>query len=503
MKHFKWHVPFTFIFGIVALFFLGAPASWAQVQGGRLSVGLETDVRGFDATQGVLGASGSVVAASIMEPLLILTPEGELAPHLATSWESNDAQTQWTFKLRQGVTFHDGTPFTAKDVADHFNRILDPKNKAQVRSFITPIQNVEALDDHTVRFNLAHPWQALLPSLSDRDFIGLIESSAQVKADKQLRHPMGTGPYIFDSWAGGDRIVVKRNPNYWDKDKIFLDEIVFRILPDPQTRYQSIKSGDIDMVWTDRGNSIKDAFKDPNITVHAYDGAGASITLFNASKPPLDDSRVRAALSHAWNQNAIIKITWKDTRPFIEHPYGFECDDSAYRHNDYEKAKALLKEYGKPVKVNLIHTTTPRGKELGEMLQQMYKKIGVELTLEPVDQNTLVKRVFTNNYQISGWRIADGVVGPQVFGLSHSKSPYNLARYQNPKLDELSLAMRTAKTVAEREKMLCEIAKVWNTEGTIQYRAGNRYHVLTGNNVKGIRPFGQGVPYVWYAWKES
>ena len=502
MEYFEGRTP-RLIFEIAILLFVGIPTLWAQGQGGSLSVGIETDVRGFDATQGVLGISGGVVAGSIMEPLLIRTAEGKLAPHLATAWESNAAQTEWTFTLRRGVKFHDGTPFTAQDVADHFNRILDPKNKAQVRSFITPIQNVEALDEHTVRFHLAHPWQALLPSLAGRDFTGLIESSKQVKAGKQLRQPMGTGPYIFDSWAGGDRIVVKRNPNYWDNDKIFLDEIVFRILPDPQTRYQSLLSGDIDVIWTDRGNSINDAFKNPNITVHAYDGAGGAITLFNASKPPLDDSRVRAALSHAWNQNAIIKITWKDTRPFIEHPYEFECDDTAYRPNDYETAKALLKEYGKPVKVSMIHTTTPRGKELGEMLQQMYKKIGVELRLEPVDQNTLVKRVFTNNYQISGWRIDDGAVGPQVFGLSHSKSPYNLSRYQSPKLDQLSLAMRTAKTPEEREKLLCEIVKIWNTEGTIQYRGGNRYHVLTGKNIQGIRPFRQGVPYVWYAWKKS
>lgn len=493
------------ISGIVAILLIGTQAALAQVKGGSLSVGIETDVRGFDPIKsGVLGASGGVVAASIMETLLILDPEGNLQPHLALSWSHNDTQTEWIFKLRQGVKFHDGTPFTAQDVADHFNRILDPQNKSRARAFITPIKSVEVVEDHTVKFNLAHPWQALLATLAGRNFPGLIESSQQVKADKQLRHPMGTGPYIFDSWAGGDRLVVKRNPDYWDKAKTYLDEIVFRILPDPQTRYQSIKSGDIDVIWTDRGNSIQDAFKDPNLIVHAYGGAGASITFFNASKPPLDDSRVRAALSHAWNQNAIIKITWKDTRPFIEHPYSFECGDVAYRHNDFEKAKALLKDYGKPVKVSMIHTTTPRGKELGEMLQQMYKKIGVELTLNPVDQNTLVKRVFTNNYQISGWRIADGLdVGPQVFGLSHSKSPYNLPRYKNPELDKLALAMKTAKTLEEREKLQCEIAKIWNTEGTIQWRGGNRYHVLTGKNVKGIRPFRRGIPYVWYAWKES
>ncbi len=493
------------IIGICVIMISIAGMASAQVKGGTLTVGLENDVRGFDPLKsGVLGASGAVVAASMMETLLILDEEGKIQPHLATSWTHNSTQTEWTFKLRQDVKFHDGTAFTAHDVAGHFNRILDPINKSRSRAFITAIKSVDALDDHTVRFNLAHPWQVILPLMTSRSFSGLIESSKNLEAGKQMRNPIGTGPYIFESWAGGDRLVVKRNPDYWNKDKIYFDKIIFRILPDPQTRYQSIKSGDIDLIWTDRGNSIKDAFKDPNLTVHAYPGAGANIIFFNASKPPLDDSRVRAALSHAWNQNAVIKVTWKDTRPFVEHPYDFKCDDVAYREHDFAKARALLKDYGKPVKIDLIHTTTPRGRELGEMMQQFYKKVGVELTLHPVDQNTLVKRVFTNKYQISGWRIADQLdVGPQIFALSYSKSPYNLPRYKNPELDKLAMAMRTAKTVEVRKKLQCDIAKVWNTEGTIQWRGGNRYHVITRPEVKGIRPFRRGVPYVWYAWKSN
>ncbi len=482
----------------------GTALSETPVKGGTLKVAIETDVRGFDAVEGgVLGQSGSIVSVTMHEPLINYFPDGSNSPRLALSWEASDDLKSWTFKLREGVNFHDGTPFTATDVAHHYNRILDPKNKSRSRSFISSIQEAVVVDDHTVRFNLKHPWLPFLPFMGTRTMSGPIPSHKNVEAGKQNREPIGTGPFRFVSWSGGDRIVVERNEDYWDKDRINLDQVVFRILPDTQTRYASLKSGEVDVIWTDRGNTIVRAKKDPDITTHSLDGAGALITFFNTRKPPLDDPRVRAALSHAWSQEAVIKVTWKDTVPFATHPMigHYECGDASYRHHDPKKAKELLAEYGKPVQISMIHTTTPRGRELGEIMQQLYKKVGVELTLEPVDQNTLVKKVFTNDYQISGWRIADGAdIGPQLFALHHSKSSYNLTGYSTPELDELVVAQRTATDPEARGKMLCEISAIMNQSGHIQYRGGRRYHVFTRNNIKGIPTIWSGVADVTGAW---
>lgn len=480
----------------------------AQNKGGELVVGVETDVRGFDAVAGgVLGQSGEIVWRAMSEPLLTYDPDTDTyGPLLALSWEASEDQKVWTFKLRPGVKFHDGTDFGAEDVAHHYNRILDPENKARSRTFISAIDKVVATDPLTAEFHLKHPWQALLPFVATTSMSGPIPSSANVDAEKQNREPVGTGPFRFVSWASGDRIIVERNPDYWAADEINLDRVVFRILPDTQTRFASLKSGEVDVIWTDRGATIVEAEKDPDLVSLKKGGAGGAITLLNSRNAPLDDERIRLAVAHAWNQNAVIQITWQGTKPFVKHALGPNsgCGDAAYVDFDPEKAKALVADYGKPVKITMIHTTTPRGRELGEMMQQMLKQVGIELELIPVDQGTLVKRVFTREYDISGWRIADGAdVGPQLFALTFSKSSYNLTGWTTPDVDKLAMAMRTSPTREDRMAKQCELSAAINASGSMLFRGGGRYYAFTRKHVKNIPPPYRGAVDVTRAWIEK
>ena len=457
---------------------------------GTLKVALETDARGFDAVKsGVLGASAGTISNVIHDTLLRYDAASDsYKPGLAESWSMSADNKELTVKLKKGIKFHDGTAFTAKDAAVHMNRILDPKNKSRSRSFITAIKGAEVIDDHTIKYVLKHPWLPLMGSLAAINMIGLIPSSANVEADKQARHPIGTRPYRFKSWAGGDRIVVEKNPDYHEPGTAKFDEIIFRILPDTQARYAALKAGEVDVIWTDRGNTIKAAQKDSSLNVITKPGKGASINFMNASKPPLDDKRIRQAVAHAWNQQAIINVTWKNTRPFARTALGtkHKCDDGYLDYNP-EKAKKLVADYGKPVQLSMIHTTTPRGRESGEILQQLLKQVGIELKLDPVDQNTLVKRVFTNDYQISGWRISDADdVGPQLFALAFSKSRYNLTRLKLKEFDKAAMAMRTAATEEARDAGLCNLSRLINDNANIQFRGGNQYYVITRKNVKDV-----------------
>ncbi len=482
-----------------------AESHMAAKKGGILNVALETDVRGFDTVEGgVLGQTGETVIRTMMEPLLGFDDaSGESTPLLATEWSADEAQTVWTFKLREGVKFHDGSDFDAQDVAAHYNRILDPEAKSASRSFLTAIKEVKVVDPLTVEFHLAHPWQALLPYLATTSMSGPIPPSEHVAAGKQNREPVGTGPFKFVSWASGDRIIVEKWDGYRNVDETNLDGINFRILPDTQTRYASMKSGEVDVIWTDRGTTIVEAQKDDDIVSMYSDGGGASTMLLNSRKPPLDDVRVRQAVASAMNQPALVKIIWQDTRPVVTHPLGQlkDCGKAGYRDYDPKAAKALIDDYGQPVKIVMIHTATPRGRELGELMQQMMKPAGIELELQPVDQSTLVKRVFTQDFGISGWRIADGAdIGPQIFVNIFSKSSYNLTGFSSPELDAKAMAMRTSKDRDERLQLQCDLIQAINEDGSMLYWGGGRYWAFTTKRVKGVPAPYRGVVDVTRAW---
>ncbi len=478
--------------------FTPASAQMAK-KGGTMVIGVETDFRGFDALKArVLGVSASTAANVIMERLEELDGEGNLVPRLAISRQIADDAKSITLKLRQGVTFHDGTPFTADAVVQYYTRILDPKNRYVGLLFIYPLQSAEKVDDFTVRFNLRHPWLPWLRGAGTaHSFVSYIPSPKATEADSQNRQPVGTGPFIFEEWQPGNKFVVRKNPDYWDVDKIHLDRIVFRFLPDQQTRYLSLKGGEVDMIWTDRGPTILRAEQEAEFNTYKRDGVGAGIFFLNTAKPPLDDLRVRQAVSHAWDQKIFIKSSLKGTRPFITSPFGADdpCNEAGFLHHDVSKARELVKAYGKPVEIELIHTTTPRGREFGEILQQLLKKAGIKLTLSPVDQLQLRQRVFTKNYQISGWRIADVAdVGPQLFALLYSKSPYNLTQYKNPAMDALVYGQRIEVDPVKRQQKLCKVSEFMNQQAMILYTSGRRHHAFAYQFVKNLGPMRQGVP---------
>ncbi|MWB77885.1 hypothetical protein GLS40_07610 [Pseudooceanicola sp. 216_PA32_1] len=501
---------------VLALGLATGPAALAQEakKGGTLTVAIETDMEGFDAVEsGAAGITDQTVMKTVMEPLMTWNHEtNEPGPLLATEWSPNEDQTVWTVKLRDDVKFHDGSPFTATDVAHHYNRVLDPANKSRSRSYISVIEHVDAIDDTTVEFHLKHPWAALLPYLASTGYSGMIPSHKQVEAGKQQREPIGTGPYRLVEWRSGDRLVMEKNQDYWAKDEINVDKIVFRQLPDTQTRFASLQSGQVDVIWTDRGPTILEAQTDPNIVTLIAEGGGAATVMLNGKEGMvLANDNLRFALAHAWNQAAVTKISWQDTRPNVEHPLGnVDCSafDMHYRAFDIDKAKDYLAKYkeetGKDnVTLTMIHTATARGRELGEIYQQTARAAGIELELVPVDQTTLVKRTYGSDFDITGWRISDGAdLGPQLFSYTQPGSSYNLTGFDDPELTQLGEEMRVATSLRERHDLQCKMAARMNERARILYRGGGRYYAFTRPNIKNVpEPF-SGVTDVTRAWIE-
>lgn len=456
--------------------------------GGVLYFGIEVPFHGFDIVQTVsLNPPTAPLNNLVQEPLFRMDRSENLIPVLGLSATALADGTIWEIKLRQGVTFHDGTPFNADAVVHHWHRILDPE-KFKGRRILRPIRKVEKVAEDVVHFHLEHPWLPFLKLISNElALFAFIPSPTAVEAGTHDREPVGTGPFKFGQWGGGDHFVVTKNEKYWQPNKPWLNKVVFRTIPDPQTRYASLVSGEIDVISIDRGHLIHKAEDNPELTVYPSQVNGAEIILLNTSQPPLDDIRVRQALALANDQHLHVKMVYGNTVPFVHHPFGSQvlCTDAGYLAHDIERARQLITEYDKPVQIELLHSNTSRGRSIGELQQQLYKAIGVHLKpvgLSPVPH---MMKVVQKDYQLATWRIPpSGDHGPKLHAKFHSQSPGNFCGYASPEMDRLLESQRIETDPTKRDALLCQIAGKLNRDVPVIYRSGRRYHIITRKKIK-------------------
>ncbi len=497
---------FLFLFISMVSFSPLDPAGAAGPEyGGTLTFGSENDLRGFDPLKiNALSICGSVASSTIHERLFDTDSKGNLIPVLGLWATPSKDGKKLIIALRQGVWFHDGTPFNADAVVYNWSRLLNPENKFRGRSSISPIQSVEKIDEFTVQFNLSHIWLPFPKILTDtRALHSYMMSPKALEEDTQSRAPVGTGPFMFKEWKSGDRFVVVRNTNYWQKEKPYLDKIIFKPVPDHQTRFASLTSGQIDVIFMDRGHIIKRARSNDALVHYQGDSNGAETALLNTTKPPLDDPRVRQAIAHAWNQEVYVDMSYKNSIPLAHHPFGngLPCGDAGYRNHDLEKARILIEQYKKPVEIECIHTNTKRGREFGLMLQQFCKKIGITVKIKGMDISPIVKKVFSKNYHVSSWRMPPMTDhGPYLYKYFHSKSRINATGYNSPKMDELLVAQQMETDPEKRGKILCDIATLLNQDVPILYRGGRRIHIIAKQEIMGIPEIRSGVINISDTW---
>src|SRR5260370_679769 len=323
----------------------------AQKQGGSIPVGLELDIPGFDPLKvGVFDTAAETAAAAIFDTLTYLDEKGQPQPKLALSWTHSDDFTTWTFKLRPGVKFQDGTPFNAEAAKANFDRQKDPANKCRCAFYIAGIHDVQAPDELTLVYNLTDPAVNLPGILTIQSSNNVIQSPTawKTKGDDYNRNPVGTGPYILKSWTAGDRMVLEKNPDYWNKGHPYLARIVLKPLPDAQSRFASLQSGEADIVWDDEydADNIQRAQKDPKMTVHTYTGSRAAVYAFNTNVAPFYAVRVRDpqiyANSHPGSQVALATYPNPDLARLLERAR--VTADPAKRTEDYCAVSWLINQ---------------------------------------------------------------------------------------------------------------------------------------------------------------
>lgn len=469
----------------------GTPAL-AQKKGGTLTIATEAEFSGFNHLKAkIFNQNTSAPASSVMETLFAY--EGKtIMPRLGLSLTEAPDRLSAIVKLRQNVKFHDGTPFNADAVVFHYMRLIAPDSGVNV-GMLASIDKVEKVDDSTVRFVLKSPWSALHSALAIEGLTNFIGSPSALKDGEAFhRFPVGTGPFKMKEWRAGDRLVMDRNPDYWDKKLPYIEQLVYRVMPDGNTRYQSIKSGEVDIGRMDVAEHVIAAKKETSLKVYSYEGAGASMWNFNNSKPPFNDPRVRQAVIHAFNSKAMIDTMFQGTTTATNDLMGpkseWHCPNLKWRGYDLPKARALVAQYGKPVEFELVSTNTPAGRRQSAMVQQFVQQAGMKATIRLVEQSQNVRVGLSGDYQMDVWRYSDIAMDPDMiltyyFGGAAGEP---VTRHDTGKIDPLLAKARSEVDPKKRKVLYCEAMQLISDEAIALIPIRTTYFAIARPYVKGL-----------------
>ncbi|SSW67865.1 ABC transporter substrate-binding protein [Achromobacter agilis] len=441
-----------------------APAVHAEpARGGTLTLLLPSEPTAL-VTVGNVATPILSVSAKVTEGLLKYGYDLKPEPQLATGWQISPDGTVYTFTLRQGVTWHDGKPFTAADVAYSIDLLkrIHPRG----RNTFANVTAIETPDDHTVVLRLSKPAPYLI-----RAFVATetpivpkhVYDGTDPLTNPATSAPIGTGPYKFKEWVRGSHIVYERNPDYWDKPKPYIDRLIVRIVADPAAAAIAFETGTVDLGYR-TPVPLADLARLKGVPSLRFETRGNSYSYnvtrleFNLDDPRFKNEKVRQAVAHAVDRNVILKVvnygvgqvayspiapglkTYNDPAP---SPYPY----------DLKRANALLDEAGYPKGPDGVRFRVPLdynpigadGARLADYLRTTLARVGIAVAVRSQDASAFIKRVYTDRdfaFTTNGAsNLFDPTVGVQR--LYWSKNfikgvPFsNGTHYRNPKVDEL------------------------------------------------------------------
>lgn len=362
-----------------------------------LTVGMVLEPPVLDPTAGAASAIREVTYANLFEGLTRIDAAGEVKPGLAESWTVSPDGLTYTFKLRSGVTFHDGTPFDCGVVKFSYERAVAPGSVNAQKGLFEPIARTECPEPHTAVVTLKRPSALFLFDMGWGDAVMISPASAT----ENKTRPIGTGPFRFKRWVRGDRVELERNPTYWGTPAR-LSAVTFRFISDPSAATAAVLAGDIDAFPLFPAPEAVDQFKaDARFAVHVGTTEGKTIVALNNTRKPFDDIRVRRALAHAIDRKALVDAAQSGFGVPIGSHYvpgdpGYIDLTSTYPY-DPGKAKALLAEAGVApgTTITLLLPPPTYARRGGEVIAAMLEQVGITAKLVPIEWGQWLDQVFT------------------------------------------------------------------------------------------------------------
>jgi peptide/nickel transport system substrate-binding protein len=466
----------------------------------------------------------ALVSTQYLESLVSKDGDGEIVPWLADSWEESDDGLSWTFTLRDGVSFTDGTPFDAAAVAANVAHLQDPETLSSTGYLaLQKVTGVEAVDAQTARFDLSEPDSALLESLTQPWLAMESPEALQRPQDENCESPVGTGPFVVESWTKQDRVVLTRNDDYSSppadaghEGPAHLDEVVWRFIPDSAARYAALQAGQVDVIDNVQPDTLVAAGKDDSLDeIDAPRPGAANRIELNSGKAPFDDERVREAfitgvdvddgidslffgtadrsyspLSSveplAWSDESLFDVDPDAAGDLLDEAGWTERDADGYRTKGGER---LSLEF--PVSTN---QSIPAEQSLFEQIQAGAKQLGIEVVLSPLDLSSWYGALAENDYDLVSAPYTK--VGPDVLrilydtaGITPAPSGYfaNLAQLSDPELDLLLTDAAATSDPDERADLYEQAQRTILESYTVLPLYDQQNHYLVRSSVTGVR----------------
>lgn len=377
-----------------------------------------------------------------------------VVPDLAESWNYSEDLKQWTFHLRRGVKFHNGREMVAEDVTAMFKRLLDPATAAPSRSNYTMIARVASPDPYTVVFDLSYAYGGFADIMSDRQ-VKIVPRDLVAQLPTR---PIGTGPFMFKSYTPNDRMVLAKNPDYFEAGLPKLEGVELRIIPEMSVKVSALRAGDIDIVWQLPLDQVKALSSDPALRVESVATGSWDAVVMNNINPPFNDVRVRRAFQLGVDKRDVVALTLfgqgAPTISPIPPSSPFYAHDVIIPEADPTAARKLLAEAGHPngLKIQLIVPVgRPVRERLGVTLQQLAQPAGFDIDVQRVPFSSYDAEVSGKApFYVDGY-FARPTVDTSTYPFLHSGGSWNerLWHYKNAAVDQ---ALDAARQTGDKQK---------------------------------------------------
>src|SRR5664279_4443501 len=447
---------------------------------------------------------GRIVFAAFCDKLFDIDEKLNIVPQLALSHETSADGKEVTIKLRPGVKFHDGEPLDAAAAKFSLDRHLTMQGSFR-KPELAALDHVDVVDPLTIKLVLKSPFSPLIAQLTDRAGMMMSPKAAKEAGDKFGQHPVCAGPYKFVERVQQDRIVFEKFADYWNKDNVFIDRIVYLPLVDATVRLANLKSGGLDLIERLLATDIKAVQADPKLKLSTaielgYQGVTLNIGKDKAKGPLSQSAKVRQALDLSIDREAINQVVyngeWLPGNQWVnpEHPYYQKA--FPVRARDLDKAKALLKEAGvtTPVSVDFM---VPKGAEteaVAQVIQSMAAEAGFDMKIRVTEFATALKQAEAGEYQAfildwSGRTDPDG----NSYIFHKTKAPQNYSAYSNPEVDKALDDARLVTDMAQRKAIYEKMTKSILEDEPILYIFHRKILIAHTTRLEGYKQMPDGL----------